>query len=53
MFNDCEQYEGFNGEHYTQKIVKSVICWLYTAKIVELDPRYSICTLAYSDSLTY
>lgn len=37
MFNDCEQYEGFNGEHYTQKIVNSLICWLNAAEVVELD----------------
>lgn len=25
----------------------SVICWLNAAEVVELDPRYSICTLAF------
>lgn len=34
VFNDYEQYEGFIGEHYTQKIVSSVFCWLNTAEVV-------------------
>lgn len=53
VLNDCEQYEGFYGEHYTQKKVSSVICWLNATEVVELDPSYSIWTLAYSYSLAY
>lgn len=42
MFDDCEQYKGFNGEHYTQKVASLVVCWLTEAEIAEVDPRYRI-----------
>lgn len=36
----------FFGEHYTQKMVSSVLFWLTTAKIVEFEPRWFVSILS-------